>query len=53
MRHDEAMPPGPSESCEPVVESELDEDLDPILASKNEEFFKSRPNPEKLEQAIS
>ena len=31
----------------------LDEDLDPDPCKEDEEFFKSRPNAEEMEQAIS
>ncbi len=41
MHHDEAMLPGPSERYEPVLESEVDEDLDPNPCEEDEEFFKS------------
>ena len=49
------MLPGPSEleRYEPVLESEVDEDLDPNPCEENEEYFKSRPNAEEMEQAIS
>ena len=36
-----------------MVESALDEDLDPYPCEEDEEFFKSRPNAEEMEQAIS
>jgi hypothetical protein len=47
------MLPGPSERYVPVVESALDEDLDPHPCEEDEEFFKSRPNAEEMEQEIS
>ncbi len=47
------MLPGPSERYISVVESALDEDLDPHPCEEDEEFFKSRPNAEEMEQAIS
>jgi hypothetical protein len=50
---DEAMLPGPSERYVPVVESALDEDLDPHPWGEDEEFFKSRPKAEEMEQATS
>ncbi len=45
--------PGPSERYVLLPESELDEDLDPHPCEEDEEFFKSRPNAEEMEQAIS
>jgi hypothetical protein len=49
------MLPGPSERYVPVVESALDEDLDPHPCEEDEELFnlKSRPDAEEMEQAIS
>ncbi len=47
------MLPGHAERYVPVVESALDEDLDPHPCEEDEEFFKSRPNTEEMEQAIS
>ncbi len=47
------MLPVPSEKYVPVVESALDEDLDPHPCEKDEEFFKSRPDAEEMEEAIS
>ncbi len=47
------MLPGPSERYVPVIESAMDEDLDPHPCEEDEEFFKSRPNNEEMEQAIS
>ncbi len=44
---------GPSERYVPVVESAMDEDLDPHPCEEDEEFFKSRPNNKEMEQAIS
>jgi hypothetical protein len=42
------MLPGPSERYVPVVESVLDEDLDPHPCEEDEEFFKSRPDTEEM-----
>ena len=47
------MLPVPSERYVPVVESALDEDLDPHPCKEDEEFFKSRPDAEEMGQAIS
>jgi hypothetical protein len=47
------MLPGPSERYVPVVESAVDEDLDPHPCEEDEEFFNSRPNQEEMEHAIS
>jgi hypothetical protein len=47
------MLPGPSERYESVLESEVDEDLDPNPCEEDEEHFKSRPTAEEMEQAIS
>ncbi len=47
------MLPVPSERYVPVVQSQLDEDLDPHPCEEDEEFFKSRPNAEEMEDAIS
>ncbi len=46
------MLPRPSEWYEPVLESVVDEDMDPNPCEEDEEFFKSRPNAEEMEQAI-
>ena len=45
--------PGQSERYVPAQESVLDEDLDPYPCEEDEEFFKSLPNAEETEQAIS
>ncbi len=47
------MLPGLSERYVPVVESAIDEDLDLHPCEEDEEIFKSRPNEEEMEQAIS
>jgi hypothetical protein len=47
------MLPGLSERHEPVLESVVNENMDPNPCQENEEFFKSRPNAEQMEQAIS
>ena len=47
------MLPVPSERYVPVVESALDEDLDPHPCEEDEEFFKSMPDAEEMEEAIS
>ena len=47
------MLPVPSERYVPVVESPVDEDQDPHPCEEDEEFFKSRPNAEEMEDAIS
>ncbi len=47
------MLPEPSERYVPVVETALDEDLDPHPCEEDEEFFKSRPDQEEMEHAIS
>ena len=47
------MLPVPSERYIPVVKSALDEDLDPHPCEEDEEFFKSRPDAEEMEEAIS
>ena len=47
------MLPGPSERYVPVLESVLDEDLDPDPCEEGEEYYKSRPNAEEIERAIS
>jgi hypothetical protein len=47
------MLPVPSERYVPVVESALDEVMDPHPCEEDEEFFKSRPDAEEMEEAIS
>jgi hypothetical protein len=47
------MLPGLSERYVPLVESALDEDLDPHPCEEDEEFFKLRPSAEEMEQASS
>ncbi len=43
---------GPSERYSPVLESVVDEDMGPNPCEEDEEFSKSRPNAEDMEQAI-
>ncbi len=44
---------GPSERYVPVVETALDDDLDPHPCEEDGECFKSRPDQEEMEHAIS
>ncbi len=47
------MLPKLSKRYEPVLERVVDEDMDPNPCEEDEDFFKSRPNAEEMEQAIS
>ncbi len=47
------MLPGPTERLVPEAEGALEQDLDPHPCKEDEFFFKTRPNTEEMEEAIS